>query len=134
VIDKKFVQPAEIRTYWGYVKPRLEIVLKKSPEPWIPEDIYADVVMGSSLLWLMLNEEQPAGFIVGRKQNDGVFFLWAGYCEPHIDDLIKWTLIEQATISVGCKKIAFESWRKGWEKKAKKLGFRPRKYIKELKI
>lgn len=135
MIEKLFIPPKDLRTHWDYVRPRLEIVLEKSPEQWIPEDIYADILSGSSLLWLMVIKEvlPPLGFIVGQKQTDGTFFLWAGYCEPNVDDKKKWNLIEEATLAVGCNKIAFESWRRGWERKAKRLGFQPRKYIKELK-
>tara|TARA_R100001086_G_C11847201_1_gene260463 strand:- start:5805 stop:6221 length:417 start_codon:yes stop_codon:yes gene_type:complete len=138
VIGKLFIPPKDLRTHWHYVRPRLEIVLKKSPESWIPEDIYADILMGSSMLWLMIENGNetllPLGFIVGQKQTDDTFFLWAGFCEPKIADEIKWHLIEEATKASGCNKIAFESWRRGWETKAKKLGFKPRKYIKELQI
>ena len=134
MIEKNYIPPNELKLYWDYLKPKLKLILRKSPEPWIPEEIFADVLHGHSLLWIAFNDNRPIGFIIGQVQQEQTFHLWAGYCDQNIDDLIKWHLIEEVALSLKCHKIAFESWREGWETKAKKLGFRPRKYIKELKI
>jgi hypothetical protein len=131
-LNKKFIEPNNLRDFWFYVRPKLEIILSRSPERWIPEDIYADCLSGRSMLWLGFYEEKPFGFVVVQCQEIDTLHLWAGYCEQNIPDAVKWKLIEEVAKDLKMKKISFESWRKGWIKKSKQLGFVPRKYIKEL--
>ena len=134
MITKKYIPPNELKTYWDYIRLKLELLQRKSPEPWIPEEIFADVLHGHSSLWMAFNVDKPIGFIVGQVQKEQTFHLWVGYCEPHIDDYVKWHMIEEVTQKLNCKKISFGSWRKGWTRKAKRLGFQPRLYVKELKL
>lgn len=132
MIDKKYIPPAELKFYWPYLRPKLELILRKSPESWIPEEIFADIFTGHSMLWIAFNIDKPIAFVVGQVQKEQTFHLWVGYCDPKIDSYVQWHMITEITETVKCKKITFESWRKGWIRKAKRLGFVPRKYIKEL--
>ena len=134
MIEKVYIAPKDLRAHWDYLRPKLELVLQKSPEQWIPEDVYADILNGHSLLWIAFKVDKPIAFIVGQIQANQTFHLWAGYCDPHIDDYFKWHMIEEIAQEAKCKRISFESWRKGWARKAKRLGFVPRKYIKELRV
>ena len=132
MITKKYIPPTELKFYWEYLRPKLELILRKSPEQWIPEEIFADILNGHSTLWIAFNVDKPIAFIVGQVQKEQTFHLWAGYCDPKIDDDVKWHMIEEVAQKMKCNKISFESWRKGWSRKATRFGFKPRKYIKEL--
>ncbi len=50
-MNARYIKPEELRKIWPFVRAGLEVILKKSPEQWIPEDIYADCFAGRSLLW-----------------------------------------------------------------------------------
>jgi len=131
-LNNKLIEPHNVREIWFYVKPKLEVILKKSPENWIPEDIYSECVNGRSMLWIGFLADKPFGFIVGQIQETNILHIWCGYCDNNVSDKVKWTVVENIAKDLKVKKISFESWRKGWEKKAKSLGFAPRKYIKEI--
>ena len=116
----------------GVFTPKVGIGFTKESGAMDSEEIFADILNGHSTLWIAFNVDKPVAFIVGQVQKEQTFHLWAGYCDPHIDDYVKWHMIEEIAEKVRCNKISFESWRKGWSRKATRFGFKPRKYIKEL--
>jgi len=131
LIEKVYIAPKDLRAYWDYLRPKLELVLQKSPEQWIPEDIYADILIQNSLLWIVYNKQIPSAFVVVQKQ-DLILHLWAGYSGANVKDQEQWNIIEEIAKELKCTKITFGSWRKGWSRKARKFGFQPYKYFKEL--
>mgnify|MGYP003135430441 FL=1 len=131
-MDKVYIQPKDIKSVWGFVKPNLYTILEKSPENWIPEDIYAAIVTGQAILCISTSKTEPNGFVVGRIIDIDTLHIWVGYANTMLREQEQWKLIEQIAKEQNCKRISFETWRKGWSKKAEKLGFYPRTYIKEL--
>ena len=140
-MDKVYIQPKDIKSVWGFVKPNLYTILEKSPENWIPEDIYAAIVTGQAILCISTSKTEPNGFVVGRiidrqvntiEKDIDTLHIWVGYANTMLREQEQWKLIEQIAKEQNCKRISFETWRKGWSKKAEKLGFYPRTYIKEL--
>lgn len=131
-MDKIRIEPQTIKSVWGFVRPKLMVILKKSPEDWIPEDVYTACVTGQATMWIATNKVEPKGFIVGRILNVNTLHIWVGYANTEFKEVRQWEIIEEIARECNCSKISFESWRKGWCKKAMKLGFSPRTYIKEL--
>ena len=128
----EMVQPQQVRTVWEYVKTGLAKVQSKSPEWWIPEDIYADCVFQRSMLWLFKENDRALGFVVLQPKEDKTLHIWCAYAnEPNH---MKRAFIEIQNIAKqgNMEKITFDSWRKGWEKMAKELGFKPRAYVMEV--
>ena len=41
-MESVFIKPDELRACWSFVRAGLLTIQNKSPEPWIPEDVYAD--------------------------------------------------------------------------------------------
>lgn len=125
----RIVEPQDIRKHWDFVRPGVERILQKSPEPWIPEDVYASLVNNRSNLWLWLENDQAVGFIIGYMVEDS-FHIWCAY--GNLSD-IKTSFKEfEDIVKTQCNRITFESWRPGWDKVARTLGFKPKGWIKEL--
>lgn len=125
----KLVEPHELRQTWQFVRYGLERILKKSPEYWIPEDVYASLANNKATLWLWIENDKPVGFVVGYLSNES-FHIWCAY---GILNNVKQAFSELEEMVKGkCKYITFESWRLGWTKTAKELGFSPRGWVKEL--
>lgn len=131
-MEKRFIEPKDLRSWWPYIRPKLKQILRKSPEVWIPEDIYADCFQGRSMLWVALKNNKPQGFVVCQPTDENTLHLWAGFSENDCADLGGWSIIDDIAKQGGASFITFDSWRKGWEKKAKALGFSPRKYIRRV--
>lgn len=125
----RIVEPQDVRKNWQFVKKGVERILMKSPENWIPEDIYASLVNNRANLWLWIENEQAVGFIIGYVVEDN-FHIWCAYGK--LSDLQESFKQFEDIVGVHCKRITFESWRPGWDKVARTLGFKPKGWIKEL--
>lgn len=125
------IPPAELKQWWPFVKQGLEVILRKSPEEWIPEDIYANCFCGNAILWVLVDESRPVGFwvLIPRGESLHVWCAWT----PNAGTLdIGMKLFLDAAKANSVTKVTFESYRKGWDKVARKYGFYPRSWVKEL--
>lgn len=120
----------EVRSWWAYVKPGLERVLRKSPEDWLPEDIYAACLYNNASLLIALRDNVPCGFLVVIEKPSS-WHVWVAWSDTTVLDDGLAALEEMARAS-NVKRLTFDSWRKGWERSAKKNGFSPRSWVKEL--
>lgn len=124
------IPAAEVKQWWGFVRPGLETILKKSSEEWIPEDIYANCFNGNALLWVLLDDSKPMGFWILIPRGD-VVHVWCAYTPYRVLD-IGMQLFLDAVKSANMRRVTFESWRKGWDRVARKYGFQPRLWAKEI--
>jgi hypothetical protein len=131
MIEIRVVQPHELKDWWTFVKPGLENILRKSPEDWIPEDVYTQCFCKNALLWIYVENNRPLGFmvLVAKPQAVHVWCLWAADKNrlPEGSEVF-WKTLKEANI----KQVTFESYRKGWDKIARQYGFSPRSWVKEL--
>ena len=125
----QYIKPDELRKVWKHIKPGLETVLQKSPEAWIPEDIYSDCFNQRSMLWAFIERNIVLGFVVLQPMGDNLH-IWCAFGKGDFDAGLDHVL--RIAREGGAKTISFDSWRKGWDRKAKALGFRPRKWVKEV--
>lgn len=128
-MEKIYIQPHELRQHWSFVREGLNTILSKSPEDWIPEDVYVDCFNNKALLWLFKQDNRLIGFSVLQPQEDNLH-IWCAYFEHNL--AVGWQAIQDIAKAGGAKTITFESHRKGWGKVADSLGFTPKKWIKEI--
>lgn len=130
-MEARYIPKEELRSWWTWVKNGLETVLRKTPESWIPEDIYCDCYENRSMLWVTLVDNKPVGFFVLQPNGLNVH-IWAAYLEDprylkegfeHIKGIVR---------NGNGETITFSSFRKGWEKRALELGFKARTWICEV--
>ena len=126
----RLVEPQEIRQTWNMVKPGLERILEKSPENWIPEDVYAALVNNRANLWLAVDNNYVIGFVVGYVNGDS-FHVWCAYGDLK-GNLKQWFSWLEDIARTQCTRITFDSWRPAWNRVGKELGFKPRSWVKEL--
>lgn len=122
-----------LKDNWDFIKLGLNRILRKSPEPWIPEDVYAKCVYKEGFLWLIRDDQDRLnGFFILEHLGE-VCHIWCAWAiEPDmLDDGMKF--IEQTARDTGAKRITFDTNRAGWIKVAKQLGFIPRTWVKELR-
>lgn len=125
-----FIDPNNLRQWWGFIRPGLLKILEKSPEPWIPEDVYADCFSGRSMLWIAQDDARPVGFAVLQPQGTALH-VWCVHLERgHLETGMQ-HLLEIAR-NGNAERLTFESWRPGWDRQARKLGFKPRKWAMEV--
>ena len=132
-METKYITPQELRSWWPSIKPGLENVKTKSPEDWIIEDVYVDCYNGRSMLWALIDDSRVIGYWVLQPNGDKLH-VWAGWSLENRHDNLENGLkyIKEVARQGGSKYITFSSHRRGWEKRAKTLGFSPRLWICEV--
>lgn len=128
-----FVPQQEIRNWWPTIKPGLDEIKLKSPEPWIVEDVYVDLFNQKSMLWIALENMHFVGFFILQPLGHEVH-VWAAWTLENdyqlVDSGLKY--IKDMARQAGMKYLTFSSHRQGWQRRAKDYGFRPRRWICEV--
>jgi hypothetical protein len=131
MIEIRVIPPEELKSWWPFVRPGLQTILRKSPEEWIPEDVYAQCLCKNALLWMYVENNKPLGFmvLVVRPETVHVWCLWSAVRDRLQEGSeVFWKTLREANI----KRVTFDSWRPGWNRVAIKYGFSPRSWVKEL--
>jgi hypothetical protein len=128
-LDRVFIEPQKLREIWGWVRPRLLEVQEHSDGNWIPEDVYTDCFNGRSMLWVVTDQGKPVGFGVMQPLGD-CLHVWCGWGQMLMDEGFRH--IREIAKAGGSRRISFDSNRPGWERVARKHGFRPKQWIAEV--
>jgi hypothetical protein len=109
----QLIHPAEVRSWWSFVRPKVFHVLKKCHEHQIPEDVYAALVANRAVLHI-LHTDKPSGVAITELCGDldnRFLNVWLLHFVRAVDenrqDILDW-LDKQAEIA-GVKQIRFQS-------------------------
>jgi hypothetical protein len=121
-----YIPKDQLRTHWEYVKHGLEIVRSKGHPEWIVEDVYCDCYENRSMLFIGVIDQQPVGLVILQPIADALH-IWATWSTLNDSTLFyqAWQEIQQIAKNGNKVKVTFSSQRKGWERKARELGFKP---------
>lgn len=130
-LSVKYINPTELKFVWPWVKEKLSIVQKKSPESWIQEEIFCNCFNQNSMLWVGYLFNKPACMFILKPMGDtvGISIAWSE-SEPVANEALKH--IEGIARNGNARYLEFRTQRKGWEKRARQMGFRPRAWVKEI--
>jgi hypothetical protein len=132
-MEVRYIPKEELRNWWTFVRIGLNKVLEKTPESWIPEDLYCDCYENRSMLWAALEYNRPIGFFVIQPNQTNIH-VWVAYLEKpslqHLQEGLEH--IKGIARNGGCQTVTFSSFRKGWSKRARELGFSERTWICEV--
>jgi hypothetical protein len=121
-----YIPKDQLRTHWDYVKHGLELVRQRGHTSWIIEDVYCDCYENRSMVFLAITNNQPYGFVVLQPIGN-TLHIWAAWSSLNNEQLLMQAFQEiQAIAKQGGKsKVTFNSQRKGWERRARQMGFKP---------
>jgi hypothetical protein len=121
-----YIPKDNLRQHWDYVKHGLELVRAKGHTSWIVEDVYCDCYENRSMLFMGIIDKQPVGFVVLQPIGD-TLHVWASWSTINDQTLFyqAWQEIQAIAKQGGKSRVTFSSQRKGWERKARELGFKP---------
>jgi len=130
----QYIPKDQLRTHWEFIKHGLELVRAKGHTEWIVEDVYCDCYENRSMVFLTITDNKPYGFVVLQPINN-TLHIWAAWSAINNEELQNQAMKEiQAIAKQGGKsKVTFSSQRKGWERRARAMGFQPQtwEYILE---
>jgi hypothetical protein len=129
-----YIPKDQLRTHWEFIKHGLEIVRQRGHTEWIVEDVYCDCYENRSMVFLTITDNKPYGFVVLQPIGN-TLHIWAAWSAINNEELQNEAMKEiQAIAKQGGKsKVTFSSQRKGWERRARAMGFQPQtwEYILE---
>jgi hypothetical protein len=121
-----YIPKQDLRQHWDYVKHGLELVRAKGHTDWIVEDVYCDCYENRSMLFMGIIDKQPVGFVVLQPIGN-TLHVWATWSTINDDAIFQQASkeIQEIARQGGKSKVTFTSQRRGWERKARELGFKP---------
>lgn len=120
----KYISKDQLRNHWDWVKEGLNKVRAKGHDQWIVEDVYCDCFEQRSMLWIAYRDDEPIGFMVLQPIGNALH-VWVAYLTTHQDLFDGFEHIKNIAKQGNLEKVTFSSVRRGWEKKAKLMGFAP---------
>lgn len=133
MIEFKFIPVDELRNWWPSIRKGIAKIKTKSPENWIPEDVYTDCFNQKAMLWVILKNSHFCGFFILQPQGKELH-IWAAWTLENDYQVAEKGLqfIKNMAREANIKYLTFSSHRSGWQRRAKDYGFRPRKWICEV--
>jgi hypothetical protein len=121
-----YIPKDQLRSHWNYVKHGLELVRAKGHTEWIVEDVYCDCYENRSMLFVGMIDNKPIGFVVLQPIGN-TLHVWATWSTLNDKTLFQqaWQEIQAIAKQGGKSRVTFSSQRKGWERNARELGFKP---------
>lgn len=105
---------AALRPTWAEIRPRVDELSTQASEPWVPEDVFHEILVGNAYLWAF---PDCSGFVVLRILATGYtrdLFVWLGWKEG--GDAAAALLPQMLEIARAndCNRITWESPREGF--------------------
>ena len=121
-----YIPKDKLREHWDYIRHGLEIVRSKGHTEYIPEDVYCDCYEQRSMLFMGIIDNKPVGFVVLQPIGNRLH-VWAAWSLINDEALFMQAFqeIQQIARQGGKTKVTFNSERRGWERKARQMGFKP---------
>lgn len=132
-MNVRFIKPDELRNWWPSIRPGLDYLQTKTPEEWIPEDVYSDCFNGRALAFALMQDEIVKAYFV--LQPMGIYLhIWAAWSLENKEEIVIEGLkfIKEIARQGKSQYLTFSSHRKGWQRRAAELGFKPRQWICEV--
>ena len=128
-----YIPKDQLRQHWDYVKHGLEIVRSKGHTEWIVEDVYCDCYENRSMLFIGMVDNKAEGIVILQPIGNALH-IWATWSTVNEPTIFQQAFKEiQAIAKQGGKsRITFSSQRKGWERRARQMGFQPQTWEYKL--
>ena len=123
------VGPRMVNEYWNDIRSCLYDLLDRAPDTWKVEDVYMDIMTGSSVLYIAEDEDGLKGFTILKpfqQYGDLVIHIWIAYNKREHDNfLFAMDEVKDIAESMGARYITFSSKRKGCLRLCNEIGFVP---------
>jgi hypothetical protein len=127
------VPPEEIDRFWSFLEHGLQAVKETDDTvEWTLESISKTVRSDRTYTVLGLKDDVAVGFFVGYPQPDGAFFVWIAHLHTGYDLGEGIDMLAGFAKNLGCTRLIFGTNRRGWERVARKYGFRPTYWEKAI--
>ena len=131
----EYLPTDKLREHWPFIETGLKRILDRSPDRWIPPDVYSMAIQGHVGVYLYRNPSidgfvvlQPIAAWDGKDCN-----VFAAYSTSGVDtEVLEAT--KQEAVKMGCKRLVFHSKRMGWDKRAEQMGYKRGHTLWEMEL
>jgi len=119
----------EINDYWPEIREGINRLLNKAPDTWKAEDVYMELMLNKSGLYVAEDADGLMGFTVLTPFNQYgnlVLHIWIAVNNRNHDDMVFASdEVKSIAEQIGAKYITYSSVRKGSLRTCKEIGFTP---------
>lgn len=121
------IKAEELHSEWAFIKQGLQVILEKTKDRWLPEDIYWLIKQNSIWAYVVFDEGVRVGVVLLQLNNgwDGKELYIFGGWNAGEKDVIEFSMSEilKAGKYAGAKRLKMQSNRRGFERYASSIGF-----------
>lgn len=133
---------AEIQRVYPLLAEACLRVAKREGEPYFAPALYAEIMAGHWVLFVVYDNAEPIGVFVCRAQATpraptAKMFVLLAYTVPRCEAealIVGFAACKQYAASCRCTHVQFASKRIGWARRAQQLGYKPAQQIYELEV
>lgn len=118
-MNATFINPADLHSVWNQIRNGLEVVLDRSSDSWIPEDVYCSIRTGNSQLFMIDNGFTIVQQVTDQFSNEKSLHIWITYRDSGNYDITDdfHGFLRKLADNAGIKRITFGSKRR-WDRKS----------------
>jgi hypothetical protein len=119
----EYINPADIHRVWFHVKHGLEVILDRTNETWLPEDVYTAIKTGQAQLFMFEGGFTVLQSVRDQYTNEPILHIWAAYHGQNDDGTLAdvtdifHSELRKIAHNIGSKRITFNSPRR-WERRS----------------
>ncbi len=128
------IQVVDVAAVWPWVREGLQKIVAKTNDDWLPEDVYHELKLGASTLYLIYHDDERLGFVVLQKWDKYhagarlfIRALWGRGLSPHKQEI--YAALQALARQHGCVSLRMTSTRR-WELD----GWTPKQTIYEMEV
>ena len=127
------IAPDIVDNVWDLIEPGLRSVKQTdSNVEWTIDSVHDALKAGNATAVFGMKDGLPVGFFAGYPQPDKAFFVWIAYLRAGYDLGEGIQMLEDFAKCIGCTRLIFGTNRRGWERVARRYGFRPSYWEKDI--
>jgi hypothetical protein len=139
---KPVVDLADIQRAYPLIADGCLRISEREGEPFFAPTLYAEIMAGNWVLFVVSDNGEPAGVFICRKQIDtrsslGKLFVLLAYTVPGVgSDALEagFAACKRYAAQLGCSHVQFASKRIGWARRAQQLGYKPAQQLYEIEV
>lgn len=141
MICKPVVDLADIQRAYPLIADGCLRVSQREGEPFFAPSLYAEIMAGHWVLFVVSDNGTPVGVFICRKQIDArtsiaKLFVLLAYTVPGFPEALEagFAACKQYAAQLQCSHVQFASKRVGWARRAQQLGYKPAQQLYEIEV
>lgn len=103
-----------LREVWPLVRPKLEAIRERDGEPWLPEDVFHEILIGNAYLWTTPDIRGFCVLQIAQTSHSRDLHVWIACNRTAARAPAYWEQLKSIAAENGCRRLTFVSTRQAW--------------------